>query len=114
MRLAPQSLSAGGNSVVKDSVRAAGDKHIDLLTNIFVLKALGWCFPGISEVGRSSLLLAKRSSFSFFLAPPDLFLLLIHIDFFMGITFFTDDTQIRTTEEQNYKRTVYLLDHTSH
>ena len=29
----------------------------------------------------------------------------------MGITFFfSDDTQIRTTEEQGYKRTVYLLD----
>ena len=37
--------------------------NIDLLTNIFVLKALGWCIPGISEVGRSSLL-AERSSFS--------------------------------------------------
>ena len=36
---------------------------IDLLTNIFVLKALGWFFPGISEVGRSSILLAERSSF---------------------------------------------------
>ena len=29
----------------------------------------------------------------------------------MGITFFSDDTQIRTTEDQAYKRTVYLLDH---
>ena len=32
----------------------------------------------------------------------------------MGITFFPDDAQIRTTEEQHYnyiKRTVYLLDH---
>ena len=37
---------------------------INLLTNIFVLQALGWCFPDISEVGRSSLLLAERSSFS--------------------------------------------------
>ena len=37
--------------------------YIDLLTDIFVLKALGWCIPGISEVGRSSLH-AERSSFS--------------------------------------------------
>ena len=29
----------------------------------------------------------------------------------MGITFFSDDTQIRTTEDQAYRRTVYLLDH---
>ena len=29
----------------------------------------------------------------------------------MGIAFFSDDTQIRTTEEQDYKRTVYLLAH---
>ena len=29
----------------------------------------------------------------------------------MGITFFHDDTQIQTTGEQDYKRTVYLLDH---
>ena len=36
---------------------------IDLLTNIFLLKALGWCMPGISEVGRSCSL-AERSSFS--------------------------------------------------
>ena len=28
----------------------------------------------------------------------------------MGITYFSDDTQIRTTEDQVYKRTVYLLD----
>ena len=32
--------------------------------NIFVLKAFGWCFPGISGVRRSGLLLAERSSFS--------------------------------------------------
>ena len=38
--------------------------NIDLLMNIFVRKALGWCFPGISEVGRSSLLLAERCSIS--------------------------------------------------
>ena len=38
--------------------------YIDLLMNIFVLKALGWCFPGISGVGRSRLLLAEGSSFS--------------------------------------------------
>ena len=31
--------------------------YIDLLMNMCVLKALGWCFPGISEVGRSRLLL---------------------------------------------------------
>ena len=31
---------------------------------MFVLKVLGWCFPGISEVGRSRLVLAERSSFS--------------------------------------------------
>ena len=29
----------------------------------------------------------------------------------MGSFFFSDDTQIRTTEDQDYKRTVYLLDH---
>ena len=31
--------------------------------------------------------------------------------FFMGIIFFSDDTRIRTSEGQDYKRTVYLLDH---
>ena len=37
---------------------------IDLLANIFVLEALGRCIPGISDVKRSRLLLAERSSFS--------------------------------------------------
>ena len=35
----------------------------------------------------------------------------IYINFSIGITFFSDGTQIRTTEDQAYKRTVYLLDH---
>ena len=66
--------------------------HIDLYTHVFMLKALGWCIPGISDVGRFNLL-AERSSFSSifrstcssfgticpaylsFLAQPDLFLL---------------------------------------
>ena len=54
--------------------------------------------------------LRNGPAFLWFLAPPDLFLSQICIDFSMGITFFPDDTQIRTTEDQAYKRTVYLLD----
>ena len=88
---------------------------IAFLTNIFVLKALGWCFPDISAVGRSSLLLAERSSFSLIscstLISYYLSLLQIYIDVKGGVAFSSDDTQIRTTEEQAYKRTVYLLDH---
>ena len=34
-----------------------------ILTSLFLLRVLGWCVPGISGVGRSSLL-AERSSFS--------------------------------------------------
>ena len=33
------------------------------------------------------------------------------IDFSWELLFFSGDTQIRTIEEQDYKRTVYLLDH---
>ena len=29
----------------------------------------------------------------------------------MRITYFPDDTRIRTNEDRDYKRTVYLLDH---
>ena len=37
----------------------------------------------------------------------------IYIDFLLGSLFLFDDTQVRTTEDQAYKRTVYLLDHSS-
>ena len=85
--------------------------NIDLLTNIFVLKALGWCFPGISGVGRSSLILAERSRFSLISCSTWSIFVTKYIVIFMGITFFPADTQIRTTEKQDYKRAVYLLDH---
>ena len=90
---------------------------IDLLTNIFLLEALGWCFPDISDVGRSNLLLAERSSFSLISCSTLLSYYFIVTNIYIyrfflgGVTCFSDDTQIRTTEEQAYKRTVYLLDH---
>ena len=49
---------------------------INILTNFFLLRVLGWCIPGICGVGRSSLL-AERSSFLWFFARPLLFLFLL-------------------------------------
>ena len=82
---------------------------VDLLPHIFVLKALGWCNPGISAVGRSSLL-AEWSSFSLFSCSTSSIFITNIYRFFMGITF-SDDTKIRTAEDEAYKRTLYLLDH---
>ena len=72
--------------------------------------------PGISEVGWYSLLLAERFSFSLISCSTSISYLSFFITnlyrFFNGDHFFfSDDTQIRTTEEQAYKRTAYLLDH---
>ena len=96
------------------SSRRTWMRRKDLLTNIFVLKALGWCFPGISEVGRFIFLRHGPAFFDFLIHLNKLlsFLLQIYIyRFFLGSLFFFDDTQIRTTEERAYKQTVYLLDH---
>ena len=49
----------------------------------------------ISEVGRSSLL-AERPSFSLISCSTWSIFVTKYIDFCMGITFFSDDTQIRT------------------
>ena len=59
----------------------------------------------ISAVGRSSVLFAERSSFSLISCST------LSIFVTSTIFFCSDDTQIRTTEEQDYKRTVYLVDH---
>ena len=72
---------------------------LDLLTSIFMLKALIQCIPGISAVGRSSLL-AERSSFSL-ISCSTLSIFVTNIyRFFLRGSFFSDDTQIRTTEDE--------------